>query len=334
MELTNETPFVAERVVLQDKDGRDVLVAIVKGTYVILTSGVRLAGEQTPIQLADTFHGEPGRSSTALESDLAPRKLGTDVVVLGHAYAPRGRARELDVSLAVGPLRRSLRVYGDRFWTEVMGAAALTSPEPFERMPLVYERAFGGLDATAEDPRHHEREDRNPVGLGLRARRSRGTGEAIRAPNIEDPAQLITSLDDRPEPAGFGFIGRSWQPRAGFAGTYDEAWLKDRSPLPPKDFDDRHYSAAHPRLVSRRHLNGDEPVVLLNASPGGTLRFQLPAVRPHVEVTLGNELCPLEMAFDTLIVHADEERVVMVWRGSRVLGKKDLVRVKRVRIQA
>src|SRR5512134_3485256 len=115
MELVNHTPFVADRVAHVDGHGCEVLVLILKCTYAI-GSGGRLApsDEQLPLWLADEFHGEPAASSVRYESDLAPVKPGTDVVLIGHAYAPGGRAARTQVSLRVGGLHHVIAVVGDR----------------------------------------------------------------------------------------------------------------------------------------------------------------------------------------------------------------------------
>ena len=49
--------------------------------------------------------------------------------------------------------------------------------------------------------------------------------------------------------AAFGPVGRHWEPRVRYAGTYDDRWTEDRMPLLPKDFDDRFHNAAPPGLV-------------------------------------------------------------------------------------
>ena len=138
MELVNTTPYSAERVVLQDKAGRDLLVVIVKCTYTIDDRGrLKPAEKQVPIQMADDFYGKPGESSVRYESDLATRKVGTDVVLLGHAYAPKGKATQVDVALKVGPLQAVVRVFGDRRWDKVMGLSRITPPEPLDRKSVV-----------------------------------------------------------------------------------------------------------------------------------------------------------------------------------------------------
>jgi hypothetical protein len=335
MELVNETPFRAERVALADAEGRDLLVVIVKGTFRF--NGPRppsIAEEQVPIQLADEFHGEPGESSVRYESDISPVKPDTDVVLLGHAYSPRGMMPFVDVSLTVGPLKKVCRVFGNRTWKNGIMGPVIPSPQPFEKIPLVYERAFGGKDLSAPREDQHESEDRNPVGTGLLARKSTLDVSQVALPNLEDPAALISGRNDRPPPTGFGFIGRGWKPRMNLAGTYDDAWEKERSPLLPENFDPRYYNGAHPDLIMQGHLAGDEPVELQNASPDGLLRFAVPRVDLRV-VTVSNTWEPtvLEMSADTLVLEPDEGRMTITWRGSQIV-QGQLTKIGMVRVRA
>ncbi|HYH94979.1 DUF2169 domain-containing protein, partial [Hyalangium sp.] len=223
---------------------------------------------------------------------------------------------ELLVSLRVGPVEKSVRVMGDRVWTKGLGFTSMTRPEPFERMPLVYERAFGGWDRSESDPSLHAFEPRNPVGVGFRSS-SRSFEEDLALPNLEDPNQPLERFGQRVPPAGFGFLSPHWHPRAAYAGTYDEAWDNARKPLLPKDFDRRFFNAASPGLVAPGYLRGNEPVVITNASPRGPRSFALPgqaAPSVTVELTEGPDATP-EMRLDTVILDTDAEQVLLLWRG-------------------
>jgi hypothetical protein len=331
MELVNWTPFAAARTVVSDREGRDVLLAVVKCTYAA-GKGAQLepAERQHPVRAADDFYGEPGQSSVRWESDFAVYKPATDVVVLGHAYPPRRPESQIQVALRLGPLFRVLTVFGERFWRR---GRSMSSPAPFEKMPLTYERAFGGTDRSSPNPLHHEMEPRNPVGRGFRAQRSE-LKEGVPLPNIEDPEHLIRSPRDRPPPAGLGFIARSWQPRAALAGTYDEAWRKHRAPLPPLDFDERHHNAASPSLMASPHLVGNELVELAHMSPSGTLRFRLPGQRPRVFACIGRQRHEVPVLFDTLVLLPDEEQAVMVWRGHRHLTPQEMLHLEYIEVRS
>ena len=183
-------------------------------------------------------------------------------------------------------------------------------------MPLIYERAFGGWDRSHVDPPHHACETRNPSGTGFHLGWP-GDVAALEAPNIEDPRERITSLHDRPPPVGFGFTSPHWQPRARWAGSYDEAWATARKPLLPADFDRRYFNAASPGLIAAGHLRGDEEAVLLGVTGRERMTFFLPAIPPPaVTVSLrSGGGSRIDTVLDTVLVDADRMQLVLTWRG-------------------
>ncbi|HWF60214.1 MAG TPA: DUF2169 domain-containing protein [Nitrospira sp.] len=333
MEVVNHTPFVAEATVLLDKDGQEILLLLIKATYKWVKEGVLApADEQAPIHMADVFYGEPGKSSVKYASDLAVSKPGTDVALLGHAYALKGKGKQVDVSLEIGPIRKMVRVFGDRVWEKGISGLSISSPSYFDKIPLVYERAFGGSDTTHMDPMRHGSETRNPVGTGYRMKSSKKI-DGTRLPNLEDPKQLISSWKDCPEPAAFGFIGRDWEPRRGYAGTYDESWAKLRNPLLPQDFDDRYFLSVHPTLVIKDALKGGEWLRGVNLSSSMEFRFQLPRVVPKVVVRIKDcDLIPAPK-IDTLVVEPDLSRTTIVW-GARTIIHRRLHNVREIYCEA
>ncbi|MGH7504383.1 MAG: DUF2169 family type VI secretion system accessory protein, partial [Longimicrobiales bacterium] len=307
------------------------LFTVVKATFTIAAQGGRprvlVADEQLPIVVAPEYHGEPGASSVKRPSDVSLEKPGTDVLLLGSARAPNGEpVRTLDVGIAVGPVRSHVRVYGDRFWQADGVAFTMTVPEPFESMPLVWERAFGGRDRTeagvVEEPC-------NPVGTGFRAPDGLEPVEGTRLPNIEDPTTPLSSWKQRPAPAGFAPIDAHWQPRRSFAGTYDERWQQERAPFLPADFDARFLQLAPPPLVAPGHLQGGEWVDMRGVTAAGALQFPLPSVRPRVTYRLDDGRAERPALLDTVILEPDAARLVLVWRAALTCDKKAL-RVREV----
>jgi hypothetical protein len=314
--LENETPFAAEPLALADEAGRPLLVLVIKATYEVDRKGLRLAEEQAPVNIEGEHWGKPEESSYKYEPECAFIKMGTDVVLIGHAHAPASGTTELLVALQVGPLRKGVRVVGDRVWFKSVGSVSMTKPRPFERIPLVYERAFGGWDRSHPESSKHSFEARNPVGVGFRAS-PKDFEEGLRLPNLEDPLHPLKRFGDVVPPAGFGFISPHWQPRAAFAGTYDEAWKKQRAPLLPRDFDRRFFSAASAGMVSSAFLRGDEEVVITHASPHGRLSFRLPGQLPPeviAELASGEDVKP-PMHLDTVTLDMDAHRAFLMWRG-------------------
>jgi hypothetical protein len=319
--IENETPFAFEPLFLADEEGRPLFVPVVKGTYSI-QEGVRLspAEKQVPVNVAGEYWDDPEKSSYKYEPETAFIKPATDVVLIGHAHAPKPRITQVDVSLSVGPIKKVVRVVGDRYLVKHFGMTFKTKPEPFERIPLIYERAFGGWDRSHPEPDKHSFEPRNPVGTGFRAKGGKFE-RGIRLPNLEDPRRRLKGFRDRPPPAGFGFTSPHWQPRASLAGTYDETWMQERMPLLPKDFDRRFFNAAPPDQIAPGFLKGDEPVVILNASLSGRISFNLPGVPPpqcRVELQ-GRRDQHLHTQLDTVIINTDENLLFLIWRTNLVL---------------
>jgi hypothetical protein len=316
--VDNKTPFAFAPLFLADEQGQPVLTALVKGTFAIGADGrCQPAEEPVPINLEGEHHGEPETSSYRFEPEVAFMKPATDVVLLGHACATRAGTTEGSVGLRVGALQKQALVAGDRVWWKSLGQVSASKPRPYEKIPLRWERAFGGWDRSHPDPARHACEARNPVGVGMRP--SRSFEEGLRLPNIEDPQQPLKRFGDTPPPAGFGFVSPHWQPRAALAGTFDEKWQKERAPLLPRNFDRRHLNAAAPGLVAAGYLRGDEAVVAAGVTPQGTLRFALPGVPPPVVRTVlqdgADEI--LSTNLDTVIIDADEKRVLLLWRACR-----------------
>jgi len=316
MQLINRTRFSGGIFVDLDADGTETLVLAVKATFEFGgRDEPRLASRQNNMAFADIYAGEPGASSLLYESDANWGRQTTDIAVMAHAYPRREGDRETDITVRVGALTKSAHVFGDRTWTGSVRTARPSSPKPFERIPLIYERAFGGTDDSPTDRNELEGEPRNPVGRGLRAAHSRLPLESIALPNVEDPNQPIGSLGDRPSPVGFTFVAKGWKPRSDFAGTYDAAWQIDRMPLLPKDFDRRFYTAASAGLTSPSVIGG-EVVELVNVTASRRERFAIPRVSLQAGFHVDAAPTMMPMRLDSVVIDAVNAKLVMVWHGS------------------
>ena len=177
--------------------------------------------------------------------------------------------------MRVGRLRKTIRVYGDRKWQSLSRLLpdSPTKPQPFSTVDIVYERAFGGIDKEGGGFC-----EQNLVGCGFFEKKPVDVLDGASLPNLEDPNNLIRSWKDHPKPVGFGFYGRTWMPRRGLLGTYDDKWRKEHSPDPPEDFRFEYYNGAHPDLQVDGFLKGDEDVELVNLTPDGKVGFRLPGL--------------------------------------------------------
>jgi len=299
--LNNTTDFVAHAQMLLDHDG-EKLVTIVKATFELQADGqmeIAPPSRDRGIRFVDIPWEKDRPESIAFPADLCLRKPGTDVILVSKACAPGGKAvPSFDVRVEVGPLQKSLVVFGRRLWVE--NGSALTSPQPIAEIEMRYDHAWGGR--CDEPPGVPVEEPRNPIGMGVVRDPSALTHRP--APNIEDPSHPIRSVRTRPPPAGISAIGRQWEPRRRYAGTYDETWQDFKAPLLPDDFDDRFNLCASPGLIADPPLVGGEKVRLMNLTRGGgALAFMLPRVCLEIAFHLpGRAPIALRPPLDTVII--------------------------------
>ncbi len=323
-ELLNHTPFSVSTFAVLDKHAHQFDVVVVSATFEALPGKpVRLADEASPVRDADEYFGEPGLSSVRYEGEIALEKPFVDVLVNGRALAPRGRSVErVTVSMSVGDVHKELQVSGDRYWRPGVVHVVPSAPKPFESVPIIYERAFGGTDTRASDLAKHVGDPRNPIGVGFQGAVSQDPEIETGVPNVEYPSQLLESTKDRPDPAGLGVVGRNTVPRVGFAGTYDDVWMAEQRPLLPGDFDPRHYQAA-PRDQQSATIRGGERVEIRNMTPEGVWQFTLPTLNVPLRFWPANWSNTPVLRMDTVLLEPDAYRVTLVARASiRVLRNK------------
>ena len=298
--IVNETGLFAWTIPWQVKPPDASIVVVVKATYLLGDDGaLTLAPEQDPPS-GDVPHeeAEDGRpSSLRYASDFAVFKPAADVLLVGHAYPAEATVGVSNVELRLGNLRRRLAVFGDRTWG---GFGFDGKPARFEKMPLRWERALGGPLSEA-----------NPVGRGFK------TG--VLCPNLERPESLIQTRDDPPAPGCFAPVAPTWHARRTRTGSFDAAWLKERWPYLPADFDWGHFNAAPPEQQVP-YLRGDERFSLIGTRPGGGgLEGQLPGTRPRVFAQrteeVGGDFFEVLLRLDTAWFDTDAGKLVLVWRG-------------------
>jgi hypothetical protein len=324
MELINATRMMAGFTMGMEPSGRELLVVVIKGTFVLPRAGeqVRLHDEQLPLIMADTFTGEPGFSAPVKEIDFAPHKRACDVLLTGHARAPAGRkVTRMRVELRVGPMEKTFDVVGDRIWQTHLTSISASSPQPFTEMPVCYDRAFGGSDRHSDDENEHDAYLPNPVGRGWHKHLKNAWVDGTPLPNIEEPGKVVSSPSVKYRPMALGPLGRGWPQRARYAGTYDQQWLDDVFPFLPNDFDERYYQAA-PEDQQLPLPKAPIEVVLSGFTSDGVRQFMLPHFEAPVHVfQKRGEREDHIAALDTIEFEPDLDRFTMSWRVSRPLKR-------------
>ena len=318
MELVNGTIGPAAWTLGFQADGRELLVVAIKATYKIPQGDEdpTLAREQAPLTQADEFTGEPGLSATRYESDYAHRKPLCDVLLNGSAFAPHGEpVSKVRVGLQIGPIRKRFDVIGNRFWDKILLLLWPSLPARFVKLPISYDQAYGGTDRSEKKPDKVKTYLPNPVGVGYYPLTGKKALVGKPLPNTCEPGRVATSRKGRYRPMAFGPIGRNHKARLPFAGTYDKAWLQNRAPFWPDDFDYRYFQCAPPEQ-QMAHLVGGEEVILENLAPEGLKRFRIPnTTMPVIFLPHRGKEQRINAACDTLVIEPDQGRFMLTWRA-------------------
>src|SRR5580704_8836073 len=205
MRTKNLTPFLFGTKVTSLRPPQPYMTLIVRASF-RLRPGAPLDPiedlmEQGPLTGDVLREDDDERTGECLYgSDFADFKLHAEVLLAGACHAPGGRpVLECPVRFGVGAWSKTLLVVGRRLWTEKVLGPAISDPEPFVTMPLLYTNSFGG-------PGHAL----NPVGKGR---------DTFELPNVEDAGTRVRGKGDRPAPAGFGPLNPAWPQRSGKLGT-------------------------------------------------------------------------------------------------------------------
>lgn len=318
MRILNQTGFVHEFTMGLDKDAREYLVVVVKGTFDFPTSQngkVRKSAKQVPLVMADTFTGEPGYSAVLWESDFAFRKPRCDVIANGCAYAPGGRpAERVTVGIKIGGWSKVFEVVGTREWRAVGPVFVATAPLPFLRQPFSYDTAWGGVDRLDPQDTLPASYAANPVGTGWARSRNQRLVPGLRLPNTQAVGEEVRSPFGDYRPMSFGPYGRGWPGRIEHGGTYDQSWIDSVFPFLPADFDERYFQMAPPDQQIE-HPRGGEEVVLLNLTPEGRVSFRMPDVALPITLFDNNaQAFDLAPRPDTVLFDPESRRFSLVWR--------------------
>jgi len=226
-------------------------------------------------------------------------------------------------------MMKSFDVVGNRVWRKWLCFVWASQPAPFVKMPISYDNAFGGVDRSHPDEKKHKQYVPNMAGKGYRHNLKKKLLQGKPLPNTQEIGARIRWPRGKYRPMSFGAIGRSWQPRPKFAGTYDQNWIDNVFPFLPADFDDRYFQCAPPEQQID-YPRGGEDVVLLNLTPEGQTTFKIPVVDMPVTFYLKDyEEQKKKAIADTIIIEPDQRRFMMVWRTALPM-KKNMFEVAQV----
>lgn len=319
--ILNKTDFKAGQALVQDgMTGESHWLVAVKGTFTISPEGeLSIAEDQADIVINPKFRGEEFQSSLLYETDMV-LKSKVDLILNATCYAPNGEdVTSLVAGVQIGGWSKFLNVFGPRNWVQIMGLITKTNPLPFQQIPIVYERAYGGLDELSIEQAF---DPRNPVGRGFTKRRSHLNNLSV--PNIEYMKFPTKKRSKKNRIAGFSAVSSDWQSRSRYAGTYDKYWEENRYPLLPLDFNPLYHQCAPEDQVFDTIHNG-EHVRLTNLcrfSP--TFDFAIPSIEIECETLIQGEKKTQPAKLQTILIEPDSPRLIMVWMNSiKCTGQED-----------
>lgn len=324
-----------------------IFSVLVKRSYAIEDGCplVELAAES--FRRTDAFHepGDPETCSVWRESECAPYKVATDIVVLGQAYAPRGQPTDrVTVGVDVGGRQKLLTVTGDRRAVFTDGRTPrFTDPAPFITMPMRYERAYGGSDrrSIADKPFYYPR---NTVGRGAALLNLPETIDGLELPNIEDPDDLLTPerlvigeaarWNEQPLAQGLSAFQKTWYPRCSFVGALpphvdaSTTMREELLGLVPEGQIALGRGFRLPSFDVRFNTGASIGLALPDVGPGTTIRlarlspepmlsFGLPMHWPRIGLDIGRGMSELDTRLHTVTIDIEARRVDMIWRGAQ-----------------
>jgi hypothetical protein len=346
--MRDPSSYVHQLLPAHDPEGKPILAVIAKRTY-RLEQGRECAPapEQPPLHPADRPYagGDPLTSSCEFESDLVPYKPFIDFVVNANAHAPGGRpVREMTVAVEVGARRKTVDVIGNRTCRHrSSGAPEWTDPEPFTQMPLRYENAYGGVDVRSREDGGGLVYPRNPLGKGYVVEDHPQAINGLQLPNLEDPNQRLmpeslsvhepSAWSGQPMPAGFGWYGKAWFPRALHVGVlpeyvairdeFHEVSLGYLAPGSVEAFKSLKMPLLNPRFFNGAALDlqleslaPGERVRLSGMDPGGDVEFLLPTRGPRVRIDIGEGPQEPEPRLHTVCISKEVGSLYLVWRAA------------------
>ncbi|MFO0610936.1 MAG: DUF2169 domain-containing protein [Polyangiaceae bacterium] len=279
--------------------GRYRLTAIVKAAFTLEQDAPMRLAAPAPLIVRDVTRGNAPLAAARRAAELALYLRRAEISLDATAFAPRGQTVEhMKVRLAVARgdrmlLSKELRVVGDR--TSVDGE--VPRPLPFSKMPIVYERAFGG----------HGNAD-NPVGVGAEG------GGRITMPNV---IGSDTPGAPRIEPCGFGPIAASWPVRRAKLGAFPRMEAEEAVwAAMPDAFDETFFQAA-PLDQQVDDLLPSDMLAFVGMHPDlPTLRVAIPHVRgiAIAEAENGRRV-QIPTRLDMVFVEPHAMRAELVFRG-------------------
>lgn len=259
MNFQNHTPFAALSWDTVQSEDRWSVTSIARVKYDLVQSDSKnkfelvFSKDQEELFDTDVYYDEVGKSSVQYESDYIAFKPTTDIVINANAISANKDGDKL--------WQTCVKVYNEKGNNVIDYALEIKSKKIYHKagiiwtptirkkekiIPIIYEKAYGGSIQNKKEE-HVYTSMYNPIGCGIK--------------KIKDAKEYINSVQikylnnkEKNIPPGYGFIDKSWQSRVDYLPNYNDEWLENIHPLPPKDFNEYYYQAANPNLILNSYI--------------------------------------------------------------------------------
>ena len=253
--------------------------------------------------LWDHSHKSLHKIQAGVAFDQGKAKVRAEFFVGGTAYAYDAQTRDSSVSVSVGALKKSLNVFGERFWVKSGLVSTISRPEPFNQIPLSWHNSFGGSDFAA-----------NPLGMGM----AQNAQQLWPLPPIESPYDPLTHASQKPSPAGFLPMSMTSPKQRQRLGTFDEHWLKEAWPYLPDDHDPLYWNMAESDQQQQAYWQGNEQIYCEHLHPTKPSQHYELADHKIRAFYQRRDQAPeeLRLNFDTIWLFPDLEQAFLIWHGT------------------
>lgn len=314
LNLVNDSDLEAALIPGWNRQGQRQHTLVIKATYDFNLSGeITLASQQRPLAMVEQWRDKPRLSSLTAADETAPFKQGAEYYLFGSACPVGDRtATRISVSLEDGTRRnqKALRVCGEHHWVPSWKGVQSSRPEPLATAtPLHYELAYGGVA-----DKHRQQVAANPAGRGFNP--SRFTLHDDRAPLIEYDRGIPAVTPHQPvQPAGFGPLPASWEPRSKRTGTIGHPNHEEGCPWGSNAPENLHNCAPDDQQWPLPFW-GDETLTLQGFFPdhGAPVTLALPVQSLQPQLIDAGDSRLLAPQCDTLVIDTDQQQLSLIWR--------------------
>jgi hypothetical protein len=274
------------------------------------------------LALEERFGGDPAWTPLLEDQDIAPGKIGTDILISAVARSMGGAQRtDWPVHVTIADrLTYGFQVCGPSQWQKGWRGWSLSPPAAVAEVPLTYTLAYGGKVPRGMDDSPDVYEF-NPSGQGYANNRLLSGKNPFPAPQIGELAEFMAQ-----DPLlrmivhGTGPIAKAWLPRRSQAGTFDAEWQQYRHPRMPHDYSLRFWNAAPLPLQVYPPLQGHEIIRVRGVS---ALQSEVPCPLPPVRLLLqltgagqANSIMVLDtVQLDVTSPVPEDHRMTLIWRA-------------------